>query len=68
MTPAAIATTRQRKSVLRAIDRAERRMLPPGWDTGLESQFGSALTEPAAPETTAAPILEGRATDSTLSA
>jgi hypothetical protein len=42
-----VATTAQRRAVLRSIDRAEMRMLPPGWDAGLESQLGATLTDPA---------------------
>lgn len=40
-----VTTPTQRRDVLAQIDRAERRMLPPGWDTGLETQFGSTLTD-----------------------
>lgn len=39
-----VATRREQRQVLRAINEAEGRMLPPGWDAGLESQFGQALT------------------------
>lgn len=41
-----VATTAQRRRTLRNIRYAEANMLPPGWDKGLEHQFGSALTEP----------------------
>jgi hypothetical protein len=45
------ATAAERAATLRNINRAEARMLPPGWDAGLEHQFGAALpTEPPRPE------------------
>lgn len=49
-----VATNTQRRHVLRQINRAELGMLPPGWDKGLEHQFGSALIEPAQNHTTTA--------------
>lgn len=43
MTP--VATSKQRRDTLRAIDRAEARMLPPGWDADLGRQFDTTLTD-----------------------
>jgi hypothetical protein len=65
MTPAAPrraprqATAAERAATLRNINRAEARMLPPGWDAGLEHQFGAALpTEPPRPERPQHPQIE----------
>lgn len=42
-----VATTTQRRKTLRNIRHAEATMLPPGWDAGLENQFGKTLTTKA---------------------
>lgn len=41
-----VSTTAQRRRTLRNIRYAEVNMLPPGWDKGLEHQFGSTLIDP----------------------
>lgn len=41
-----VSTTEQRRQTLRNIRLAEASMLPPGWDEGLERQFGKTLTDP----------------------
>lgn len=41
-----VATTAQRRKTLRNIRHIEADMLRPGWDKGLEHQFGQALTTP----------------------
>lgn len=41
-----VASQAQRQKTLRNIRHAERALLPPGWDDGLEHQFGSSLTNP----------------------